>query len=104
MSCDCRHAADVCVGSVQSRTTVRLALASQHFLLQVQMRVFLTPRHIYSHGRNVGNGHAEHAAAFGALGLVSSDIVSTRWPHPCFNTTNLIRGCGDLVDDPTPAT
>ena len=104
MSYDCRHAANVCVGSVQSRTNVRPALTSQHLLLQVQMRVFLTPRHKKSHGVNVGNGYADHAAAFGPLGLVSSHIVSKRWPHPCFNTTNLIRGCSDLVDNPTPAT
>ena len=69
-----RHAADVCLGSVQSRTNVRLKLTSQ-LPLQVQLRSRLTLRHIHSHGGNVGNERADHAAALGAPSLVSSHNV-----------------------------
>ena len=51
---DTRHAADVCLGSVQSLTNVRLGLTSQSHLLPVQLRSFLTLRHICSHGRERG--------------------------------------------------
>ena len=74
-----RHAANVCLGSVQSRTNVRLGVTSQQLLLQVQLRIRFTLRHTYSHGGNVGNHCADHAAALGALGFVSSKNVVTRW-------------------------
>ena len=53
--CDSQHAADVFFGSVQPRTTVRLAGTSRQLLFQKQLRVSVTLRHIYSHGGNVGN-------------------------------------------------
>ena len=60
---DPRHATEVCFGSVQLRTNVRLSLTCQQLLLQVQWRVFLTPRHTYSHRGNVCKEYADHAAA-----------------------------------------
>ena len=90
---DSQHAADVCLGSVQPRTNVRVAGSSQQLFLQVQLRVSLTLRHIYGHKRNVGNVCANHAAALGALGFVSA-----RWQSLRFDTSNLARKCHDLID------
>ena len=63
---DSQHAADVCLGSVRPRTNVRHAGISQQFLLQVQTTFSLTLR------------HADHAAALGALGLVSNHHLNVR--------------------------
>ena len=93
---DPQHAADVCLGSVQPRTNVRFAATSQQVLLQPQLRVSLTLRHVCSHGGNAGNKGGNHAAELGALGHVSSQNDNTRWPHLRFDTTDLVRGRSDL--------
>ena len=66
-SLNLEHAANVRFGSVESRTSVRLALTSQQLLLQVQSRVRLALHYIIQPWRE-----CRHAAALGALGLVSS--------------------------------
>ena len=46
-------------------------------------------QHIYSHAQNLGNECADHAAALGALGLVSNQNMHTRWTHPSFDSNSL---------------
>ena len=43
---DSKRAADVCLGTVQARTHVQLALACQQSMLSVQHRLRLTMRHV----------------------------------------------------------
>ena len=69
---DSKHAAGVCLGTIQARTQVQLALACQQSMLKVQHRLRFTMQHVYGHTGNLGNECADHAAALGALGLVSS--------------------------------
>ena len=43
----------------------------------------------------------DNAAALGALGLVSSHNLSTRWTHPSFDSTSCFAACynlGDVLD------
>ena len=67
---DSKHAVGICLGTVQARTHVQLALACHQALLQIQHRLRFTMQHVYGHTGNVGNECADHAAARGALGLV----------------------------------
>ena len=46
----------------------------------------------------MGNECADHAAALGALGLVSNQCLNVRWPPPRFDTSSLVRNCDDFVD------
>ena len=52
---DSKHAANVCMGTIQSRTNEPLGGTSQQLLLQTQLRMRITMQHIYSHGQNVGD-------------------------------------------------
>ena len=58
---DSKHAAGVCLGTIQARTHVQLALACQQSMLKVQHRLRLTMQHAYGHTRNLGNECADHA-------------------------------------------
>ena len=84
--------------SVQPRTNVRLAGISQHLLLQVQLRVSLTLRHVNSHGGNVDMNvlmtlrHSEPSDLF-----MSNHNINARWPRPRFDSSNLLRNCNDLA-------
>ena len=80
------------------KNNVRLAGFGRHLFLQAQLRVFLTLLHVYSHGSNAGKECADHAAALGALGLVSKHIFVERWSPPRFNTTALLGNKSDLAD------
>ena len=62
---DSRHAASICLGTVQSRANVTLGLTCQGLLLQILLRLRFTLQHIYSHAQNSGNECADHAAALG---------------------------------------
>ena len=59
---DSKHDADACVGTLQSRTNVRLGMTSQQLLLQAQLRIRSTCCHIFIHGGNVGNACSDHGA------------------------------------------
>ena len=59
-------------GKIQARTHAQLALPCQQSLLKVQHRLRFTMQHVYGHMENLGKECADHAAALGALGLVSS--------------------------------
>ena len=52
---DCRHAASICLGTVQSRANVPLGLTWQRLLLQTQLRLRFTLQHVHSHAQNLGD-------------------------------------------------
>ena len=78
---DSEHAAGVCLGTIQARTHVQLALACQRSMICAQFRLRLTTQHVYGHTGKVGNECADHAAALGTFGLTSTHNVATRWSH-----------------------
>ena len=84
---DSKHAAGVCLGTIQARTHVQLALACQQSMLTVQHRLRLSMQHVYGHTGNLGNECADHAAALGTFGLVSDHNLSARWTRHNFDTS-----------------
>ena len=54
ISYDSMHAAGICLGMIQARTHVQLALACQQSMIRVQNRPRLTMQHVYGHGWNFG--------------------------------------------------
>ena len=56
------HAAGNCLGTIQARTHVHLALAGQQSMIRAQLRLRLTMQHAYGHGGILGNECADHAA------------------------------------------
>ena len=84
---DSKHAAGVCLGTIQARTHVQLALACQRSMQCAEHRLRLTMQHVYGHTGNLGNECADHAAALGSLGLISSHNVATRWIRHNFDTS-----------------
>ena len=44
----------ICLGSIQARTHVQLALACQQSLIHAQRRLRLTMQHVYGHSGNLG--------------------------------------------------
>ena len=89
---DSKHDAGVCLGTDQART--------QQLMLKVQHRLRLTMQHVYGHTGNLGNECADHAAALGALGFVSSRNLSTRWVRHNFGTAVCFASCniGDVLE------
>ena len=96
--CDSQHAAGVCMGTIQARTHVQLALACKRSMLRAQHRLRLTMHHVYGHTGNLGNECADHAAALGSLGLNSSHNVTTRWDRHNFDTSACCDGCNNISD------
>ena len=82
---DSKHAAGVCLGTIHARTHVQLALACQRSMLCAQHSLQLTMQHVYGHTGNLGNECADHAAALGSLGFISSHNVATRWVRHNFD-------------------
>ena len=95
---DSRHAASICLGTVQSRANVSLGLTCQRVLLQIQLRLRFTVQHIYSHAQNSWNECADRAAALGTFGPASSRNIRTRWTHSSFDSTSLFAPCDNLDD------
>ena len=93
---DSKHAAGVCMGTIQARTHVQLALACQRSMLRAQHRLRLTMQHVYGHIGNLGNECADHAAALVSLGLISSHNVATRWFRHNFDTSACCDGCKSI--------
>ena len=56
------HAAGICLGTIQARTHVQLALACQQSMIRAQQRLRLTMQHLCGHGGNLGNECADHVA------------------------------------------
>ena len=98
MCYDSKHAAGVCLGTVQARTHVQLALACQQLMLSVQHRLRLTMQHVYRHTGNLGNECAEHAAALGTFGFVSNHNLATRWVRHNFDTSACFVPCNNIGD------
>ena len=95
---DSKHAAGVCLGTIQARTHVQLALACQQSMLKVQHRLRLTVQHVYGHTWNLGNECADHAAALGTFGPVSNHNLSTRWVRHNFDTSACFGSCNNFGD------
>ena len=95
---DPKHAAGICLGTIQARTHVQLALACQLSLLKVQHRLRCTMQHVCGHTGILGNDCADHAAALWALGRVSSHNLSTRWAHHSFHTAACFASCNNIGD------
>ena len=93
---DSQHAAGVCLGTIQARTHVELALACQRSMLCAQHRLRLTVQHLYGHSGNLGNECADHAAALGTFGLTSSHNVATRWIRNNFDASVCFDGCNNI--------
>ena len=84
---DSLHAAGICLGTIQARTHVQLALACQRSMVSAQRKLWLTMQHVYGHSGNLGNEYADHAAALGTSGLTSNHNVATRWIHHNFDAS-----------------
>ena len=74
---DSMHVAGICLGTIQARIHVQLALACQQSLIHAQRRLRLTMQHVFGHSGNFGNECADHAAALGTFGLISSHNIAT---------------------------
>ena len=96
--CDYLHAAGICLGTIQARTHVQLASACQQALIHAQRRLRLTMQHLYGHGGNLGNECADHAAALGTCGLISSHNIATRWVHHNFDATVCFTDCKNISE------
>ena len=95
---DSKHAAGIRSGTIQARTHVQLALACQRSTLCVQHRLRLTMQHVYGHGGNLGNECADHAAALGSFGFISSHNDAARWGRHNFDTNALCDGCDNISE------
>ena len=73
-----------------------LALACQQSMLKVQHKLRFTMQHLYGNIKNLRNECADHAAALGALGLVSNQNLSTRWARHNFDTAACLCSCNNL--------
>ena len=95
---DSKHAAGICLGTIQARTHIQLALTCQQPLLKIQHRLRFSMQHVYGHAVNLGNDCADHAAALGALGSVSNHNPSRRWTHHSFDSVSFFATCVNLGD------
>ena len=55
-------------------------------------------QHVFGHGGNLGNECADHAAALGTFGLISSHNVATRWIRHNFDTSVCFNGCNNISE------
>ena len=92
------HAVGTCLGTIQARTHVQLALACQQSMIHAQNRLRLTMQHVFGHGGNLGNECADHATALGTFGLTSSHNVATRWIHHNFDASVCFDGCNNIAE------
>ena len=95
---DSKHAAGVCLGTIQARTHVQLALACQRSMLCDQHRLRLTNATLVRSRWNLGNECADHAAALGIFGPTSSHSVATRWTHNNFDASVCFDGCNNISE------
>ena len=82
--------------NIQTRTNVPLGLTSQQLLLQAQLRLRIAMQHVYRHGQKRGYECADHAAALGALGLISNQNIDTRWVRPSCDSATQLGACGNM--------
>ena len=93
---DSMHAAGICLGTIQARTHVQLALACQQFMIRVQHRLRFTMQHVSGHSGNLGNECADHAAALGTYGLISRHNVTSRCVRHTFDSDGCFNGCHSI--------
>ena len=55
-------------------------------------------QHVYGHAGNLGNECADHAAALGSVGLISSHNVAIRWGRHNFDTSVCCDGCNSISE------
>ena len=67
-------------------------------MIRVQHKLRLTMQHVYGHSGNLGNECADHAAALGTFGLISSHNASTRWVRRNFDTSVCFDGCHSISE------
>ena len=67
-------------------------------MIRVQHRLRLTLQHVYGHSWNLGNECADHAAALGTFGLISSHNVASRWIRNNFDTSVCFDGCHSISE------
>ena len=96
--CDSQHAAGVCMGTIQARTHVQLALACQRSTIFTERKFRLTMQHVHGHSGNLGNEYADHAAALCSLGFISSHNVVNRWVRHNFDTSACCDGCHSISE------
>ena len=53
-------------------------------------------QHVYGHTGNFGNECADHGAALGAFGLVSSPNLAARWARHNFGTSACFCSCNNI--------
>ena len=87
-------------GTVQARTHVQLALACQQSMTHAQHRLRLTMQHVYGHDGKLGNECADHAAALGTFGLLSSPghNIATLRIHQNFDVSVCFEGCNKIIE------
>ena len=56
-------------------------------MIRVQHRLRLTMQHVFGHSGNLGNECADHDAALGTFGLISSHNVASRWTRHNFDAS-----------------
>ena len=95
---DSKHAAGVCLGTIQARTHVQLALACQQSMLKVQHRLRLTEQHVHGHTGTWVMNVLIVPAALGALGLVSNHNLATRWVRHNFDASACFGSCTKMGD------
>ena len=95
---DSLHGAGLCLGTIQARTHVQLALACQRSMIFAQSKLRLTMQHVYCHSGNLGNECADHAAALGTFGLTSSRNVATRWIRHNLDAFASFDGCHNITE------
>ena len=93
-----KHAAGVCLGTIQARTHVQLALACQQSMICAQHKLRLTMQHVYGHGGNLVDECADLAAALGTFGLTSCHNVATRWIHNNFDASVCFDGLNNISE------
>ena len=86
------HAAGFCLGTIQARTHVPLALACQQSIIHAQCRLRLTMQHVEIWVTNVLIMllHLAH--------LISNHTVATRWIHHNFDASVCFDGCNNISE------
>ena len=89
----------MCLGTIQARTHVQLALACQRSMKFAQHRLRLTMQHVFGHGGNMGTECANHAAALGIFLGSSLAIMSPRVGCVTnFDTSVCFYGCNNISE------
>ena len=91
---DSKHAAGVCLGPIQARTHVQLALARQQSMLSVQHRLRLTMQHVYGHAGNLVNVQIMLLRL--APSVLYPVITLLRWFRRNFDTSACFGSCNNI--------